>query len=376
METVDQTTQFAPARRAPDAEVQREAENFAALSPLLRPLLDAVPTIVTALNDERQIILANRALLTFIHTPESGVLGHRLGEALDCVHARDQAGGCGCSEFCSTCGAMRAILASQTGRADVQECRITRKSGDALDLRVWATPFPMGDEHYTIFAVEDISHEKRRRALERVFFHDVLNTAMGIRVTANQLRRVPDNTSAALSIIPNLLDRLIEEIEIQRQLTAAECGELDLDPVSIDVTALLYEVAHLYGYGGAETGPRVLVDAPQKQLRLVSDRTLLRRVIGNMLRNAVEASQPADTVTLGCREGEQEVEFWVHNPGYMPRDVQLQLFQRSFSTKGSGRGLGTYSIRLLTEQYLRGSIAFTSSPEAGTTFTARYPLLL
>ena len=373
MEIVDQNTRFAPAFRVPDAEIHRETEHFLNLSPLLLSLLDAVPTIVTALNDQRQVIVANRALLDFVEAPGTAVFGRRLGEVLGCIHAHAQPGGCGCSDFCSTCGAIRAMLTSQTGRADVQECRITRESGDALDLRVWATPFPVGEDRFTIFAVDDISHEKRRRALERVFFHDVLNTATGIRVTANLLRPEPDSTSTSASLIPNLLDRLIEEIEIQRQLTAAECGELSVQSVSVEVTALLYEVAHLYGYGGADTGPRVLVDVPREQLRLVSDRTLLRRVIGNMLRNTVEASRPTDTVTLGCRGDEQEVEFWVHNPGYIPRDVQLQLFQRSFSTKGSGRGLGTYSIRLLSERYLQGNIAFTSSAEDGTTFRARYP---
>ena len=52
---------------------------------------------------------------------------------------------------------------------------------------------------------------------------------------------------------------------------------------------------------------------------------------------------------------------------------RLQVFQRSFSTKGSGRGLGTYSMRLLTEHYLRGSVGFTSSAAEGTTFFASYP---
>ena len=57
----------------------------------------------------------------------------------------------------------------------------------------------------------------------------------------------------------------------------------------------------------------------------------------------------------------------------MPHVVQLQLFQRSFSTKGLGRGLGTYSMKLLSERYLGGRISFTSTEEAGTTFTASYP---
>jgi sensor histidine kinase regulating citrate/malate metabolism len=50
------------------------------------------------------------------------------------------------------------------------------------------------------------------------------------------------------------------------------------------------------------------------------------------------------------------------------------IFQRSFSTKGFGRGLGTYSIRLLTERYLKGSVSFTSSALSGTIFRVRYPL--
>ena len=60
----------------------------------------------------------------------------------------------------------------------------------------------------------------------------------------------------------------------------------------------------------------------------------------------------------------------------MLREVQLQVFQRSFSTKGTDRGLGTYSMKLLSERYLHGSVSFTSTPEEGTIFRARYPLQL
>ncbi len=52
------------------------------------------------------------------------------------------------------------------------------------------------------------------------------------------------------------------------------------------------------------------------------------------------------------------------------------MFQRSFTTKGEGRGLGTYSMKLLSERYLNGRVEFTSSPEHGTTFTAVYPVTL
>jgi sensor histidine kinase regulating citrate/malate metabolism len=57
----------------------------------------------------------------------------------------------------------------------------------------------------------------------------------------------------------------------------------------------------------------------------------------------------------------------------MPEDVQLQVFKRSFTTKGKGRGLGTYGVKLLNERCLKGEVGFESSKGRGTTFFARYP---
>jgi sensor histidine kinase regulating citrate/malate metabolism len=59
----------------------------------------------------------------------------------------------------------------------------------------------------------------------------------------------------------------------------------------------------------------------------------------------------------------------VKNDQVIPEDIQKQLFQRSFSTKGTGRGIGTYSIKLLTENYLKGKVSFVSNETDGTVFS-------
>lgn len=165
-------TQFAPAERALPAEITAQAARFLAVSPDAHAILDAVPDSVIMLNRYRQIIFANRSTLTLLARDNQQVLGQRPGEALNCVHASETPGGCGTTTFCSTCGAVRAILKSQRGQADVQECRIiVRGSSDALDLRVWAVPYRMDREQLTILTIHDIRDEKRRRALERIFFH-------------------------------------------------------------------------------------------------------------------------------------------------------------------------------------------------------------
>lgn len=95
-----------------------------------------------------------------------------------------------------------------------------------------------------------------------------------------------------------------------------------------------------------------------------------------MIKNALEATRPGGVVSLNCYQREQTAHFQVHNPGYIPRSVQLQLFSRSFSTKAPNRGLGTYSMKLLCERYLNGRITFTSTHQGGTTFEAAVPLQL
>lgn len=373
-------TQFAPAERATPQEIERQAHFFAAGSPLWLFIFNTVPDFLMVLNLERQIVFANQSLLTFLGRETPAVMGLRPGEALACVHACESECGCGTTEFCSTCGAVRAILTCQRGESNLQECRILQSSeGEALDLRVWATPLRANGQQFTIFTVSDISHEKRRHALEHVFFHDIMNTATALHGYAELLGKAsstaPEDLDEMYAIMVDLTERLIDEINCQREIAAAENQELAVHPAEIDAGQLLQGVVDQYGRQKICQGKALRVEACARPASLVSDPTLLRRVIGNMVKNALEACRPGDTVTLGYEGGQDEVELWVYNPNRMAREVQLQIFQRSFSTKGKGRGLGTYSMKLLGERYLRGKVSFVSSQE-GTIFKINLPLRL
>jgi sensor histidine kinase regulating citrate/malate metabolism len=138
---------------------------------------------------------------------------------------------------------------------------------------------------------------------------------------------------------------------------------------------LLDEMVEVYRHHEAAEGRIILIAGDSEEVFFESDRTLLGRVLGNMIKNALEAAGKGEAVSVSCRRSAQGVEFHVHNPGFMPGESQLQVFRRSFSTKGRDRGLGTYSMKLLTE-YLQGEVSFSSSEEKGTLFVARYPLML
>jgi signal transduction histidine kinase len=120
-------------------------------------------------------------------------------------------------------------------------------------------------------------------------------------------------------------------------------------------------------------GVTITVELPKAPVYLATDATIARRVLLNAVKNAIEASSFGAEVKFGVSDGDPvTVSIW--NAGEMPASTRHQVFQRSFSTKGKGRGLGTYSMRLLMENYLDGSVVFTSDA-AGTTFTLEFPSL-
>ena len=247
--------------------------------------------------------------------------------------------------------------------------------GEGLDLRVWATPVEIGGEELTVFAVSDIAHEKRRSALERIFFHDVLNTAGGLRGYVELLGETePDEVAEVVGIVRGLTEKLIEEINAQKALAAAEGNDLVTQPAPINAAEFLREIAQSYSNHEAATD-RGLEVKSGPDIVFASDRNLLGRVVGNMVKNALEASEVGDTVRIAVDHTPDTVIFRVWNAQAIPQDVALRVFQRNFSTKHeSGRGLGTYSMKLLGEKILGGKVEFTTSEKGGTTFRLSLPV--
>ncbi|MBU2550509.1 MAG: PAS domain-containing protein [Proteobacteria bacterium] len=368
-------TRFAPAERAPDEKLIEQRESLLS-QPLFQTLLNALPDRIMILNPERQVLLANQAMLELLGLEgDPGILGLRPGEAMQCIHHADGPGGCGTSEYCRTCGAVRAVLTSQAEGGSQHECRLTIKQGDQetpLELLVWATRFPYEAHDLTIVAISDIGHEKRRRVLERIFFHDILNTAGSLRGFAELLKTEAGGPTGEIADhIYQAARILVNEIEAHRHLLAAENNELSAQWHRIMSLDFLQSMAVRYLGHEVARDRKVLVEAESCEVEFYSDPVLLGRVVGNLLKNAIEAVRPGEPVTLGCVAEDRSVEFRVHNPGHIPRDIQMQIFQRSFSTKGSGRGLGTYSAKLLATRYLYGRVSFDSTPERGTVFRAR-----
>lgn len=82
---------------------------------------------------------------------------------------------------------------------------------------------------------------------------------------------------------------------------------------------------------------------------------LVVELVGNLLKNAVEAvktQQVEKQIHLSCTENENEFCLGVRNRSEkIPLDEIGRFFEKGYSSKGSGRGLGLYNVKEICEKY-------------------------
>jgi signal transduction histidine kinase len=108
---------------------------------------------------------------------------------------------------------------------------------------------------------------------------------------------------------------------------------------------------------------------------LDSDLSMLKRVLVNLIQNAVQAMPNGGKLTLNAYKEENYVIVAVKDNGVgIPEAIKNKLFTPMFTTKSKGQGFGLAVVKRMTEA-LGGTISFESQEGKGTTFTIRLPLL-
>jgi hypothetical protein len=359
-----------------DAQKLALQKQFSLLSCLehIKDFIDLSDDFFMVLNEDRRIVYCNEALMRVADRKRiEDIVGLRPGEALNCSHCSSSA--CGATKFCRYCGASNAILKSQGGTSAHEECRLSMANGQSSVFMVSTRPFALEDCSFIILHARDISDEKRRRMLESIFFHDVLNTAGVLLSIIPALKKTQGSKAFdLLTLAENAAQTLVDDISSQKDIQAAENGDLKPNIESLESLSLLEALRSFYSKHELAFEKDILIDQRSSNIVFESDRRILQRILGNMLKNALEASNSGEAVTLRCFENDGKVFFEVNNKAFIPYDVQMQIFSRSFSTKGKNRGLGTYSVKILSENYLNGKVSFSSSEEEGTTLSVTYPL--
>lgn len=370
-------TYFAPAEVATEEQLQQEVE-ILNRSAVMEGLMDTVGGLLAVLNEQRQIISLNDTFLKMLGIQDPlHALGLRPGNALNCIHSNQGPGGCGTTKYCTTCGAVKAIVTSLETDEPVEDtCALkARIHGRDIDLvlKVRSHPVNIQNTRFIMLFLRDITLEQQRAALERTFFHDINNMLSGL-VGASEVLARDANRSPMVDIVRRSSLRLQKAVEIQRFLLQCETDSYRLVPQPISLNQLRDDLHSLFVNHPARSGKHLRIDHELGELTIQTDVCLFQRVLSNMITNALEATDTGRTVSVKFYTDQETINFSVHNHQVIPEDIRLRIFQRNFSTKANaGRGIGTFSMKLFGEKVLGGKINFQSIEGQGTTFTFSLP---
>ncbi len=171
-------------------------------------------------------------------------------------------------------------------------------------------------------------------------------------------------------------ERIDGMLRILMDLSEAESGALQLRLESFDINRLIEETVELYGYHAEEKGVELL-SSTITPLQLVSDRTRIRQVLGNLVDNAIKYTPYGGKVNIHCFNTGEIIHIRVEDNGIgISGQDSPHIFDRLYRADQSrhkpGMGLGLSLVRALVEA-CGGEISVSSKLTRGSRFEVTLP---
>lgn len=334
-----------------------------------------IPTIVC--NEKRQVVYSNQKALNFLnHDFFTDTLGLRIGALFDCINASVDGNFCGEANKCKFCNASHSFIDSQLGKFSEATCVITQTSQKTIALDISANPYLDSGTLYSLISFKETASKPKNELFENIFLHDILNTASNIHGCLDVYSSVPEeNRPKLFKMIQDTSAQLIDEIRSHQALVSAAYEKLKISLSPVISKNILDKISEIFNNNVLFEDLTVVVSKDTEKFVIQTDETLLFRVLQNLVKNALEASKKSSTVMLCCNNINGYAKFTVYNKGFIFSDLQSEIFKENTSTKPSHSGVGLYSVKLLTQKYLKGKVTFSSTEKNGTFFSIKIPLV-
>lgn len=220
----------------------------------------------------------------------------------------------------------------------------------------------------------DASHELRTPL-------SVIHTTAG--VTLDRPQRDEAEYREAIKMIEEQSQRLIRIVEDMFLLARADSGHYPLHKSKFYLDELVEETGRAASMLASSKEVAIEV-VNSSESPVYSDEDLLRRMILNLLANAIKYTPRQGSVRLSLTRRQQDYMIEVSDTGTgIPAEAQSQIFGRFYrvdkarsraeSADGSGAGLGL-AIALWIAEAHGGSLRLTRSDSGGSTFVASIPI--
>lgn len=187
--------------------------------------------------------------------------------------------------------------------------------------------------------------------------------------STGELRAMGERVLDGADELDQLLAALMVLARSQRSLVRPE-------PVALD--GLVRETAHAAARGARGRSHPVEVLVPEAAPVLIAgDRALLRRLLENLVDNAVRYGRGQSPVVVALERSGDRAQLTIANPGGVPvppAEVERlrEPFQRAERSHGQGSGLGLSIVQAVAEAH-GGTLTLTALPEGGLRVTVELP---
>jgi len=235
----------------------------------------------------------------------------------------------------------------------------------------------------TVLVVDDVTPLIRAqkvaawREVARRLAHEIKNPLTPIQLSAERMRRKLTGLDPSLdSLVEECTSTIVGEVESLKGLVD-EFSQFARMPapraVPTDLRGLLDETLALYD--GLFTDVRFVRRDDPAVGHVRVDPEQLKRVVVNLVDNAIEAVDRHGTITIETIKEASAGFIWIvvadDGPG-IPAGEREKLFLPYYSTKGRGSGLGLAIVRRIVAEH-GGSIDVADNVPHGTRFTIELP---
>ena len=200
-------------------------------------------------------------------------------------------------------------------------------------------------------------------------------------VALSQQTRSPEEYRESLDVMHHEAERLTRIVEDLFTLTRADAGQYPLKPGDFYLDELVAECVHsARTLAQAKNISLTFEGAPESPIH--ADESLVRRMLLNLLDNAIKYTPDFGRVTVTCLRNGKEYAVNIADTGCgIAAELRPRIFERFFradkarlraENDGGGAGLGLAISRWIAEAH-HGRLELTSSDSAGSTFSAYLP---
>jgi len=241
-----------------------------------------------------------------------------------------------------------------------------------------------GQDLGVVIVFEDLTELERAqrlaawREVARSIAHEVKNPLTPIKLAAQRLRRrYLEHFEGDSQVFDECTQIIIQQVDELKNLVNEFSRFARLPQLTLaaqDLNALVQETMLLY----QEVQPRITMEfkADPDLPPLLLDREQMKRVLLNLMDNALAAINGAGTVTVSIRRhpADGRVELTVADTGKgIPDRDKVRIFEPYFSTKRGGTGLGLAIVSSIVAEH-HGHIRVEKNVPRGTRFIIELPM--